>query len=431
MTKKTYFHAIKLIQENCTGCTKCVRVCPTEALRVRNGKVRLDADRCIDCGDCIRACPFKAIVPVADSLPSIEKFKYKLAVLASTYAGQFPLSTGYAAAKKAVLRLGFDDVAEEAMITGQMSSFIRNHINSEKNIRPVISSNCPSVVRLIQVRFPDLLPNILPIEAPMSVLSAYYRDKICRETGLQKNEIGIFLIVPCISQVTAVHQPEGSYKNLHDGALAISEVYSHVINNVRNSQSSSSKVETYPNGLNWAISGLQAEKINDGKLKTLAVSGINNVIEILAKIENQQLDRYDFIVLNSCTNGCVGGVLNVENSFIAASRIRDLVRNSKPQKFHNEIFEKMYRQGEFSILSLEPRSIMTLDNDIKTALEIMKKIEDYEKNLPGLDCSACGSPTCRALAEDIVAGKASKKDCVVLLRSSKDGEPPFKQREEK
>ncbi|MDY6915100.1 MAG: 4Fe-4S binding protein, partial [Candidatus Cloacimonadota bacterium] len=59
--KKKYFHAIKIVEENCTGCTKCVRVCPTEALRVRNGKVQLDSSRCVDCGKCVRACRFNAI----------------------------------------------------------------------------------------------------------------------------------------------------------------------------------------------------------------------------------------------------------------------------------------------------------------------------------------------------------------------------------
>ena len=53
----------------------------------------------------------------------------------------------------------------------------------------------------------------------------------------------------------------------------------------------------------------------------------------------------------------------------------------------------------------------------------MKQINEFLTMLPGLDCSACGSPTCYALAEDIVLGKASIDDCVVLLkRHSKDTE---------
>lgn len=415
--KKKYFHAIKLVEENCTGCTKCVRSCPTEALRVLNGKVILDETRCIDCGICVQVCPYKAIVPVTDNLAKIKDFKYKLAIIATSFAGQFPHSIGYETAKKAILNLGFDEVAEESMVTEQMSILIRNYIYEHKNIRPIISSNCPSVIRLIQVKFPDLLPNVLQIEAPMSVLAAFYRKKICEEKGFKENEIGIFLIVPCVSQVTAVHQPEGTYKNLQDGAIAISEIYSHIINDIRDVSKDHKNLETYPHGLSWAISGMQAEEINDGKLKTMAVSGIHNVTKILVKIENQQIERYDYVVLNSCTNGCVGGVLNIENPFVATSRIRDLIRNEKHKSFHDETFEEMYKNGDFGVMPLAPRSIVTLNNDIKIALEMMKKIDNITDKLPGLDCSACGSPSCRSLAEDIVAGKASLDDCVVLLKN--------------
>ncbi len=33
-----------------------------------------------------------------------------------------------------------------------------------------------------------------------------------------------------------------------------------------------------------------------------------------------------------------------------------------------------------------------------------------------IDCGSCGSPTCRALAEDIVRGYAKETDCIFKLR---------------
>ena len=416
--RKKYFHAIKLIEEKCTGCTKCVRVCPTEALRVRNGKVQLDATRCIDCGKCVVACPFGAIQTYADHISSIDKFKYKLAIISTSFAGQFPANIGYKTAKKTLLKIGFDEVAEESMVTVKMSSIIREYLDKHKNIRPIISSNCPSIVRLIQLRFPSLLPNILHLEAPMSMLSVYFRKKICKEQNLEEDEVGIFLIVPCVSQVTAVHQPEGTYKNLEDGAISIQEIYCKIMTELTENDydENDEDIEIYPKGLSWAISGMEAEEVNDGRLKTMAVSGVDNAIKILAKIENQQIEKLDYIVMNSCTNGCVGGVLNIENSFIATSRIRSLVRNANEQEFNDQYFENMYQQGKFNVPPLDPRPIMTLDDDIKIALSKMKKINAILKQLPGLDCSACGSPTCKSLAEDIVMGNAKIGDCVVLLR---------------
>jgi len=419
--REEYFHAIKLITSKCTGCTKCVRVCPTEALRVRNGVVELDSNRCVDCGKCVVECPFGAIQTVADNLSAIDKFGYKLAIVSSSFAGQFPSHIGYKTAKQALLSVGFDEVAEEAMVTVKMSSFIRNYIENHKEIRPIISSNCPSIVRLIQLRFPSLLPNILHLEAPMSMLSVYFRKKICEEHNLKEDDVGIFLIVPCISQVTAVHQPEGTYKSLEDGAIPIQEIYCEIITNLMGEEqlAEDSDIDVYPKGLSWAISGMEAEEVNDSKLKTMAVSGVENVINILAKIEDHQIENFDYIVMNSCTNGCVGGILNIEDPFIATSRIRSLLRSAEDKEFNDNYFEDMYHQGKFDVPYLEPRSIMALDEDIKVALSKMNKIDEIVKRLPGLDCSACGSPTCKTLAEDIVEGRATIEDCVVLLKKHK------------
>lgn len=417
--EKKYFHAIKIVEENCTGCTRCVRVCPTEALRVRNEVVILDDSRCIDCGRCVAACPYDAIQTFADNLSIIEQKKYKVAIVSTAYAGQFPENIGYKTALKALLHIGFDEVAEESMVTEIMGKMIREYLRKNPQTRPVLSSNCPSVVRLIQVRFPSLLSHIYLNEAPMSVLAMYLRKKIAVEKKISENDIGIYLIVPCVAQVTAVHQPEGTYRHLQDGAIPIRDVYQKVMSKMEEIAKDKNDIKVYPKGLSWALSGMEAEEINDGTIKTLAVSGIDNVIKILAKLENGQLEKYDFIVLNSCENGCVGGVLNIEHPSIAASRIRRILRTGKSDKVDDKFFMEMYRKGNFKVRPLEPRPIMQLADDIKVALEKMSKIREITEQLPGLDCSACGSPTCKALAEDIVAGKADIKDCVVLLKREK------------
>jgi hypothetical protein len=250
----------------------------------------------------------------------------------------------------------------------------------------------------------------------MSVLGMYYKEKICREQNLNENDVGIFLIVPCISQVTAVHQPEGTYINLQDGAISIQEIYKEVQEVMKVVQEDTNDMEIFPRGLTWAISGLAEDDIYDGNLKTLAVSGIHNIIKILEKIENRQIELFDFIVMDSCINGCIGGVLNIENPFIARSRVKDLVRRSSHKDFQDEMFMRMYQAGKFDVRPLEPRSIMSLDKDIKSSLDKMKRVQEIIPQLPGIDCSACGSPSCAALAEDIASGKGKISDCVVLLR---------------
>ncbi len=412
---KNYFHAIKINKDLCDGCTKCVKICPTKALRVRNGKAEIDGNKCIDCGKCVLECPKDAIETFADNLSVIKKFKYKVAVIPASFPGQFNDIVNYRRAKKAVLSLGFDEIADESMVTDIMSKFIQDYIRKHKDIRPIISSNCPAVVRLIQVRFTDLLPNILHLESPMSIVATYVREKIFRERKIDKKDIGVFPIVPCIAQVTAVHQPEGTYRHLHDGAISIREIYRKVMD-IYETVEDYNDICSCKDGLKWAIAGLKAEYIAEKDIDVLSVSGIDNVIDILAKIENGQIEKYDFVVMDSCTDGCIGGILNIENPFIAEARLKKIMRNSghKKKYFNDEYFYELYKKNFYNVKPLKPRSIMKLDKDIKSSILKMREIRKIKDLLPGYDCGACGAPTCSDLAEDIVDGKASLDDCVVL-----------------
>lgn len=415
-TDSKYFHAIQILEDNCTGCTACVRVCPTEAIRVRDRKASIDPNRCIDCGNCVSVCEFHAIIPASDPLDTIKKFKYKVAIISSSFFGQFTEDISYANAKQAILQLGFDEVAEEAMVTDFMIGMIREYIRANRDKRPILSSNCPAVVRLIQVKYPALLPNLFHQEAPMSILTRYLREKIATDQSLKDEEIGIFLIVPCVAHVTAVHQPEGAYKHLQDGAFSTGMIYGKVREIIKHVQNNPIEIETYPQGLTWALSGVQAELVDSDDIRALSVNGIENVMDILSRVEDHYLDQYDYIVLRSCTNGCVGGCLNVENPFVAMSRIKKMIKEGKPVDTHVDELEKLYAEGEFAVAPLTPRPIMELDKDIKQAIQKMKRINEFLTMLPGLNCSACGSPTCYALAEDIVLGKATIDDCVVLMK---------------
>lgn len=421
-TDSKYFHAIQILEDNCTGCTACVRVCPTEAIRVRDRKATIDPNRCVDCGNCVTVCEFHAIIPSSDPLDIINNYKYKVAVISSSFFGQFSEDISYANAKQAVLELGFDEVAEEAMVTDFMINVIREYIRANRDKRPILSSNCPAVVRLIQVKYPSLLPNLFHQEAPMSILTRFLRDRISKENELRDDEIGIFLIVPCVAHVTAVHQPEGAYKHLQDGAFSTGMIYGKVREIIKSVQNNPIDIDTYPQGLTWALSGVQAELVDTDDIRALSVNGTENVMDILSRVEDHYLDQYDYIVLRSYTNGCVGGCLNVENPFVAMSRIKKMSKDGDNKEIHVEELERLHAAGEFAVAPLTPRPIMELDKDIKKAIQKMKKINEFLTMLPGLNCSACGSPTCYALAEDIVLGKASLDDCVVLKRNKPSDE---------
>ena len=73
----------------CFSCTNCLKHCPTKAIRIQNGKAKILNERCIDCGECIRVCPYRAKKAVTDGFEVLEKYKYKIALVAPAFFSQF------------------------------------------------------------------------------------------------------------------------------------------------------------------------------------------------------------------------------------------------------------------------------------------------------------------------------------------------------
>ena len=166
-----FFHSVTLKEDKCVGCTNCVKRCPTEAIRIRNGKAFIASERCIDCGECIRICPHHAKRARYTHMEDLGKFKYNIALPAPSLYGQFNNLDDIDYVLTGLKKMGFDQVYEVSRAAELVSEATRKLMyNAETGRglpRPVISSACPAVVRLIRVRFPDLCDHVLPLKSPM------------------------------------------------------------------------------------------------------------------------------------------------------------------------------------------------------------------------------------------------------------------------
>jgi len=404
-----YFHSVTLNRERCMGCTNCIKHCPTEAIRVRNGKANITAERCIDCGECIRVCPYHAKLAVTDPLSDIENYKYKIALTAPTLYGQFKQMHEAFAVNSALVSIGFDEVFEVAKAADIASHFISQCVENNNIIKPIISSSCPVIVRLVQVRFPSLINHIVNIWSPMEIAGYIAKQEAMNKKSLKPNEIGAFFITPCPAKMTAIRHPIDRIASSVDGAISIADIYGNILENIDSALLQQGDIEASSFGLSWANSGGESASI--GIDNSLAVDGIQNVIKVLEEIEDEKMNDLDFFEGLACPGGCVGGPLTVENGFVARNRIRKWAK-SLPKQFYKKslAFTPYFEQ------SILPNPAMKLDDDINKAMEKMRRIDQITDELPGLDCGSCGSPNCRALAEDIVQGQASIMDCIFKLR---------------
>ena len=147
---------------------------------------------------------------------------------------------------------------------------------------------------------------------------------------------------------------------------------------------------------------------------------MDNAIQVLDAIENGKLPALEFVELNACPGGCVGGAATVENPYIARSRLLSFRRGLPNYRNYLHLEDK------------EPDYIppdAMVDNPIKDyvpperfsedrfeAMRMMAQMDEIYERLPQIDCGSCGAPTCRTFAEDVVKGECRMEDCIVLLK---------------
>ncbi|MCI1965386.1 MAG: 4Fe-4S binding protein [Oscillospiraceae bacterium] len=406
-----FYHSVTLNSESCKGCNNCMKRCPTEAIRVRNGKAHIITERCIDCGECIRVCPNHAKQAVSDPLSRISDFPYSVALPAPAFFGQFKNLDSLDQVLTALKQIGFQDVFEVSRSAETVSRYTEQLMKSDRLNRPVISSACPAVTRLIRVRFPNLCRNVLPLLPPVEIAARMARREAVQKSGLNPEQIGIFFISPCPAKATYIHMPLGTEKSEIDGVLSINDVYLEIVGIISRIEHPEPLSQSSRIGVGWAGSGGEASVLPSDNY--LAADGIENVIKVLSEIEDDKLDTLDFIELDACCGGCVGGVLTVENPYVAKSRIQKLLKTlpSSRQQHRDEV-----PSSALWTVPLEYVPVMKLHDDVATAMKMMKQIEDLVQEMPGLDCGSCGAPACRAFSEDVVRGLASRGDCIFKRR---------------
>ena len=407
-------YSVYLDKDRCNGCTHCLRVCPTGAIRVRHGHASILAGKCIDCGMCIRTCPYHAKKARTDALARMEDFKYRIALPGPEFFGQFANLESIEVVLEGILELGFDDVFEITRGADILAARQREILQSNPR-RPLISAACPSVVRLIQKSFPELLPNIIPVQPPEEVAARLAREQFAVRHQVRPEDIGVFLFTPCPSRRTHVVTHPGMERSHIDGAISIMEVYAAMSSRKHPAATRAKSCATLY-GMGWGAIG--GESTAMGLNDYLAVDGIQDVIHVLEEIENNNLTDLQFFEGMACKGGCVGGSLVFENPFVAKNRLRKMMEGMPRVRLDGEAARVILGEGNDVLLDnpLEPLPEPKLDENLLVAMRKMEQIDQLAMKLPGLDCGSCGSPTCQCLAEDVIRGEATELDCIFRLK---------------
>ncbi len=417
-----FHHALKIVDDQCIGCSLCMNICPTQAIRVRKGKAKLMDNRCIDCGECFRICPVSAILIEQDDFGLIFNYKFRVALVPAVFFGQFPSKYPISVIYQTLLNLGFTHVFEVENGVDIIRKATREILQNDPETKPLISTFCPAIVRLIQVKFPALVHNFTLLKPPLDVAALFFR-KYLENQGATHEETGIFYFTQCAAKIAAIKSPAEEEKSPITGVINMDSAFNKVFQKVKietESIADSTPVNNgfAPNDVLWSLTTGESDTALG---RRMAIDGIHNVIAFLEKLEQEESPEFDFLELRACDESCAGGVLTTENRFLTVERIKKRVRKMKAEIVETEqnqevISDESELSNSIFIEEIKPRSMMKLDEDMAEAMRKMKLIRQIVQMLPLVDCGACGSPGCYALAEDIVQSRGMMENCIFIQR---------------
>lgn len=409
---------LKFTKALCTACTQCVRACPTEAIRIRDRKSVRMVSQCIGCGECIRVCPTGAISAATAEPERLTKEQHAVAIITPVLYSQFP-GVMPAEVIKGLGKLGFQYALDmfyylEMFQCAVEETILRNRL-SRRSPWPLISSYCPVVNHLIAVKFPSLLPHLLPIIRPVTLMARETRINVSRELKVAPDKVTIYHITANSSSFP--HEQADI-----DHVLGINDVFAQLKNQINKQNINSSNPadsEDAVNSLQWSLSGGEIAGINIER--SLAVSGLRETIAYLEKIDMGMFGDLEYMELRTCPEGCVGGSLVAVDRHLAKSAAQKLIRRFNPRrKLSRQKILRLFEKGRFNA-EISPATLRDIFADSKRSLSIkmLSDIDALVERISGIDCAACGAPDCRTFAEDVIRGKAKESDCLFLAARDK------------
>ena len=336
-------------------------------------------------------------------------------MVAPSFYGQFNNLEDINIVLNGLLAVGFDDVGEVGEAAEYVTDVTRRIMKEGSIPTPIISTACPAILELILMKYHDLSDRLLSTLAPVDVAAKLARERAVAK-GVPEEDIGVYFISPCPAKVFALKMGLGVERPYVDRVLSVSDAYMRLVPAMEKLTDIKPLARMSSTGLCWGISRGEANSTNG--VKTIAADGVEQCVKILEALEDGGLLDMEFIELNACVSGCVGGVMNVENPFVARSRVHYLTRKLKSEM---NTIDSISKPVEWFMWEQNPRlkDVFKLDENRLAALSKLMEKEEILKTLPMVDCGLCGAPSCTAFAEDLVGGVIPRDSVCVRMQAER------------
>ncbi len=327
----------KIDHEKCKSCGLCAQVCPFQAItriivpcenacpvgaiaKDEDGITRIDPEKCISCGKCVSACPFGAVhkkSQVIDIIKHIKAKKKVIAMVAPAIMAQLPCTPKQL--KQAILDIGFSDVIEVAV-----GADITTKNESEEFKEKVVEGGAPFMTTSCCAAYNELvekhIPEIKPYRSSTGTPAYYTAQKVKAE---QPEAITVFFS-PCVAKRReAMQNPNIDY------VLNFEELGAWFVAlgiQVAECEESEFEQESSAQARNFAITGGVAAAVNSlldegEKANAYVINGIDKsgIRDLKKFAKNGKCELGNLIEIMACPGGCIGGSSTI-NSYRQASK---------------------------------------------------------------------------------------------------------------
>lgn len=405
---------IYINEDKCRNSYSCVRVCPVNAIEVKPERAHpvIIAGRCIGCGLCFLACSPRAI-EFRDSRTQVKQIlqsgRPTAALIAPSIASEFDDITDYRKFVGMIRSLGFTYV-HEVSFGVDLVAYAYRKLFEESSGKYYITSNCPSIVEMIEKYHPNLVPNLAPLVSPMVATALVTR-------GLYGDEVVNVFIGPCID-IKAEAERYGD-RSLVEAVLTFIEIrqlfeeYEIQEKTVKMSEfdppfGNWGALYPYPAGILQAA-GIKRDLVSS---QVITASGAEDVKEAINDFDHHIDTIRHHFNLFFCQGCMLGpGMIRHDERFRRRSLVKQYAEK-RVEALDKKQWEKdMERWSELDLshqFSVNDQRIP--DPSPEAIIEVMKIIGKDNRS-EELNCNACGYGSCREFAATVAKGLAVPEMC--------------------
>lgn len=323
--------------EKCKNCGQCKAACPYNAItyvpvpceqscpvdaihKGSNGFAKIDFDKCISCGHCMDACPFGAIMErsqLIDILGAMKSTRKVCAVVAPSIVGQFDASLPQL--MSAIKKAGFDKVTEVAegadVTTAHEAKELIERL--ERGDKFMTTSCCSAWIQAVKKHLPALKPFVSDTHTPMSYIAEIEK----------KNGFTVVFVGPCVSKrVEGREDPNVDYVMTYEELGALLDARGI---NPAECEEMPLDPKISGEGRYYGVTGGVAKAVESAinghrPIKMQTISGLDKKAMLMLNAYARGVGDFQLLEVMSCKGGCIGGPCTLCSQAKVIKPIKDL-----------------------------------------------------------------------------------------------------------